>query len=698
MARLPEPGKDENTWGNILNDFLAEAHEADGSLKPSAISGAIGDASLAQKGVVQLAGDLGGTASNPTVPGLESKADATDLSSHTGATTSIHGISDTSQLETTTGAQNKVDDRIADPTGQGDNQLLLSSGGSFVLRKDLTLPATTISAGTAIDGVIRQAHSIQMDWNYDIGANVTDNAVGTALNLEYDVNVLNGTQSALGAWFQPGAGLGPKGIINIQGISRYYRNQNAFAFGPIGFGLLDILSNDPGQNRTLVPSWGFMGARSVVAQGATVRLGINDTLDGPAAFVDTPLIGSVDGGTIDGQTDEFKMHHFYAGGALVGNVDMHERIVYGAGAMIMGGGGGEFPNLPGTAVDPENVNLDLTILFYAYDQTGISAEGAYTHGTFVGPKDAVGLRSEHRIELYTENVTYGDRDQPLIGIRMGSDPNGKSTITLNDPAGISGSANFWQAFNVEPTIVYSEGSFILTAGQMFRAAAELQNDSGNSRSIAAFQILINNVMLRADGATLTATGITTVDDAPSFTTTNSGTLNAANWTAIHSNNGTIGTGATVTTRQGVNFNDSGVTVNGTIGTQIGIDIGALSKAGTNIGIRNASTTVNTPGTAQNITAATQAITANRTVKQITANASYTLSSAPTITNGQDGQTITILNVDTVDTITLQDQGTLAGSNLRLSASTVALAPRCSITLVYSSTVGDWIQIGQTNVL
>lgn len=120
MARLPQPGSDDGTWGNILNDFLGVEHNADGSLKSSgslaakadnsdvvhlsgsetiggaksftssptvptptnptdavtkayvdSASGAIvSDASTTTKGIVQLAGDLGGTASAPTVPVL----------------------------------------------------------------------------------------------------------------------------------------------------------------------------------------------------------------------------------------------------------------------------------------------------------------------------------------------------------------------------------------------------------------------------------------------------------------------------------------------------------------------------------------------------------------------------------------------------------------------------------------------------
>lgn len=33
MARLPVPGSDENTWGDVLNDFLLASHNANGTLK-----------------------------------------------------------------------------------------------------------------------------------------------------------------------------------------------------------------------------------------------------------------------------------------------------------------------------------------------------------------------------------------------------------------------------------------------------------------------------------------------------------------------------------------------------------------------------------------------------------------------------------------------------------------------------------------
>jgi len=138
MARLPQPGSDDGTWGAILNDFLSTSHASDGTLKPAAITDAgaaddaavvhtsgaetisgtktfsaspvvptptlntqaanktyvdtvasagAPDATTTSKGLIQLAGDLAGTASTPTVPGLANKAaTSTTISAGTGLT------------------------------------------------------------------------------------------------------------------------------------------------------------------------------------------------------------------------------------------------------------------------------------------------------------------------------------------------------------------------------------------------------------------------------------------------------------------------------------------------------------------------------------------------------------------------------------------------------------------------------------
>ncbi len=40
MARLPIPGSDKGNWGQILNEYLSAAHNADGTLKANSVNGA----------------------------------------------------------------------------------------------------------------------------------------------------------------------------------------------------------------------------------------------------------------------------------------------------------------------------------------------------------------------------------------------------------------------------------------------------------------------------------------------------------------------------------------------------------------------------------------------------------------------------------------------------------------------------------
>ena len=40
MARLPQIGGDEGDWGDILNDYLGQAHNADGTLKDDSVGSA----------------------------------------------------------------------------------------------------------------------------------------------------------------------------------------------------------------------------------------------------------------------------------------------------------------------------------------------------------------------------------------------------------------------------------------------------------------------------------------------------------------------------------------------------------------------------------------------------------------------------------------------------------------------------------
>ena len=80
-----------------------------------------------------------------------------------------------------------------------------------------------------------------------------------------------------------------------------------------------------------------------------------------------------------------------------------------------------------------------------------------------------------------------------------------------------------------------------------------------------------------------------------------------------------------------------------------------------------------------------------------AAAPVTITAAPTVADGSDGQIIRLIN-EGANAVTIQDQGTLANSNLRLSTATFAIGPRDNITLVYDNSIGDWIEVSRTNVI
>ena len=80
--RLPVPGSDEGTWGDILNEYLSVSLDSAGSLKSSAVTAAGGYtkppsgipasdlASSVQTtltGSAQVANDIGGTATSPQI-------------------------------------------------------------------------------------------------------------------------------------------------------------------------------------------------------------------------------------------------------------------------------------------------------------------------------------------------------------------------------------------------------------------------------------------------------------------------------------------------------------------------------------------------------------------------------------------------------------------------------------------------------
>jgi hypothetical protein len=97
-----------------------------------------------------------------------------------------------------------------------------------------------------------------------------------------------------------------------------------------------------------------------------------------------------------------------------------------------------------------------------------------------------------------------------------------------------------------------------------------------------------------------------------------------------------------------------------------------------------------PSATQSITAVSNTVLANGNNVAVSPTSNFTLTTTPTIANGSDGDWVRICNVNTTNTLTIQDEAVLAGSNIRNGGTNLALGPRACRVLVYETALGDWV--------
>ncbi len=138
MARLPQPGSDSGTWGNILNDFLSQAHNADGTIR----DGVVPESALSSSAQTKL-NAVGGTpdwstiANKPAV--IAAGADQAAARAAIGAGTSSLTIGTTN---TTAKAGDYVPTKADVGLGNVDNTSDATKNSAAV-----TLTNKTISGG-----------------------------------------------------------------------------------------------------------------------------------------------------------------------------------------------------------------------------------------------------------------------------------------------------------------------------------------------------------------------------------------------------------------------------------------------------------------------------------------------------------------------------------------------------------------------
>lgn len=165
MSRLPTPGGDNGTWGDILNDFLSQSHNTDGSLKTSALSQAGAETSSNK-------GKAGGYASLDA----NSKVPASQLGSGSSSTTTFLRGDQTWASISTSSSSATVDDATTTTKG-----IIKLSGDLTGTADTPTIASGTVTTAKLADGSVtdsKLAGSISqskvINLTSDLAAKATD--------------------------------------------------------------------------------------------------------------------------------------------------------------------------------------------------------------------------------------------------------------------------------------------------------------------------------------------------------------------------------------------------------------------------------------------------------------------------------------------------------------------------------------------
>jgi hypothetical protein len=597
-------------------------------------------------------------------------------------------------------------------------------------RGDLTMQAPTYNSGgvSVTNGKIARTTHVKVPWSYTATAQPgSDPAIGTGFLVDWQATVDN-NGGGLGALAQSGY-FGPRGVYQIEGLLRYAQHESGVALSPVGYGDFLTVANTAGVARTMNSGQPLNVSRSLVADGATVTLlNFSEAPYCGAAFSDGSILASVDGGTIDGATNAAEIVGFTTHHGWIGNVSLHRYVHFRAEPSFLGfsplapnpvgqahwSGAGNYDATSAATVNiDEEVGFVIDTFVVGDLKIGIdSAHPILAAEGFFGGRAASGnlvlgstihatrgrIQVRDLVDLITENKTNTSTTSP-VGIAIGAG----RTITLNDTAGGINAGNAFGAINMSPTLVFDADANAFGSGGANSWTGTLKNVSGEARSITPFIVFNAAPVVTADNAVVSGAGIIGYRTVATFNRIGTGSFAAGvpDYTGFLSA-AVFDTGVAGDLCRHMEIQDASGA--GTLTTQVGIEIPALAKATANIGIRNAAPYVATPIAQSFSVAGTTLSQAAEYVELTNTSAgSLTLSSVPTIADPpganveKNGKVVEYVNVG-AQNIVLQDQATLAGSNLRLTATTVTLTPRDSIRFRYSVAVGDWVQVGNVVVV
>ncbi len=156
---------------------------------------------------------------------------------------------------------------------------------------------------------------------------------------------------------------------------------------------------------------------------------------------------------------------------------------------------------------------------------------------------------------------------------------GMVSLTANQSWGFTSGANYIKAaVQFSGTHTFAQDSFLFGAGFLFNNDAKIKNTPSVARSISSFYTTNAAPVFEADGATVTQALHLDFTSQPQFTRINAGAWNCSTHTGFSSSS-TVGAGCTLTTRQA--FAVSNATNSGTLTTQVGVAVSALTSATNN---------------------------------------------------------------------------------------------------------------------
>ncbi|HEY5667982.1 MAG TPA: SGNH/GDSL hydrolase family protein [Candidatus Saccharimonadales bacterium] len=169
MSRLPTPGQDNGTWGSILNDYLAQAHNTDGSLK----AGSVGAAQVADNALPATKLDASAQTSLAAVAGKYTKPGT--------------GIPKTDLDATTQASLTKADGSL-----QASNNLSDVTAGTARTNLGLGTAATMTPATLAADSAFTGAYAVvQKPANAALAANAIPAGIWLPSASTYNVKPTN---------------------------------------------------------------------------------------------------------------------------------------------------------------------------------------------------------------------------------------------------------------------------------------------------------------------------------------------------------------------------------------------------------------------------------------------------------------------------------------------------------------------------